>query len=664
MHAEQEPPWLRGVRGEQVLPLITEDPPSMRVAAGPGTGKTFGLRRRVLRLLHPEGLGLAPDRVLVCAFNRVIADEMRAEIADELAAHGLDLPDIRTVHALAAELEGESPRFLLPHEIETMVYDIRHAHPEIDARHGNRQAGAMRALRDHEAGLATHPALATAVREWLADHGAGLVGDLPRRVETRLRGGDFSDTRYDHIIVDEFQDLTKTEAQLALGLRAPDGHVVGLGDRKQSIYAFRGNVDRGLDAFPDYVGGSVTDHPMDECQRCPSEIVVLANEAMAIYGEPLRDVRGPGGQLHQIHHLTPEREHPRMAEEIVRVFRERPSQKHLVLVTRRKWGYDLRHAIREVDPEINAQTVFSEDILETWPAREAFIFLSILGDPDDPVTLRDWVSYKQPNAAGGNWKAPNRNAAAYRLLRAERGVLSRDAAVELAPLTEQELRGAGKRNVLRRVQRLRDLLTDVPETTDPAVLIAHVLDHDRWVIPEAPSAPLALDDIDRLRREAERMLEEENDLTLEALVRRLRYRIATREPLGEEEDPDVKIVTLWGAKGLTADFVYIVGLCDEALPGPYDQKATGLSEAEHDREQLRLLYVSLTRAKQAMVLSRALKIRRGEVPALGLTRRNAGDQYRQDLRQCRFFSAFSPSVLPASVDGRDWDGIQLGELSS
>jgi ATP-dependent exoDNAse (exonuclease V) beta subunit len=77
-----------------------------------------------------------------------------------------------------------------------------------------------------------------------------------------------------------------------------------------------------------------------------------------------------------------------------------------------------------------------------------------------------------------------------------------------------------------------------------------------------------------------------------------------------------------------------------------------------------LLYVSLTRAKQALVLSRALKIRRGEVPALGLTRRDAGDPYRQDLRQCRFFSAFSPAVLPTSVDGRGWDGIQLGDLST
>src|SRR3954465_6173480 len=111
-------PWNAGVRGEQVLPLINTDTRTLRVPAGPGTGKTFGLRKRVLRLLHPDGLGTPSDRVLVCAFNRVIRDDLKAEIACELAPYGLDLPNIRTVHGLAAELAGHAPRFLLPQEAE------------------------------------------------------------------------------------------------------------------------------------------------------------------------------------------------------------------------------------------------------------------------------------------------------------------------------------------------------------------------------------------------------------------------------------------------------------------------------------------------------------------------------------------------------------------
>ena len=40
-------PWLENVRGTQVLPVINLDDATIRVEAGPGTGKTFGLVRRV-----------------------------------------------------------------------------------------------------------------------------------------------------------------------------------------------------------------------------------------------------------------------------------------------------------------------------------------------------------------------------------------------------------------------------------------------------------------------------------------------------------------------------------------------------------------------------------------------------------------------------------------
>lgn len=653
------PPWLRGVRGTQLLPLILEDPPILRVSAGPGTGKTYGLRKRVLRLLHPDGLGLSPDRVLVCAFNRVIAEDLRRAISEELEPFNLAPPVISTIHALAAALAREKPRFLLPQEIEAMVYDVRTADAALDAACGGSQSAVMRAMRDHEAGLGSHPALATRVQEWLADHGADLVGDLPRRVETRLRGGDFPNERYDHVIIDEFQDLTEVEARLAIGLREADGQLVVLGDRKQSIYAFRGNEGRGLDALSDYVTGEIVDRSMDECQRCPSEVVGLANEVMAVYGEPLRDVQGPGGLVQQVHHSTPEAEHARIAKEVVSVFRARPHDKHLVLVTRRKWGYEVREAIRALDPGIRAQTVFAEDILETWPAREAFVFLSIVAVSDDPVALRDWISYREPDEKGKNWKAPQRNAAAYRSLRETEGVLTLARIARIANGPVSDLRGSGRAHVLKRCQRLQSLLAELPPIQDPSAVVAHVLDPSRWVQTASADAELATEDIHRLRREADRLLTEGDDMPLEELTQKLRYRIATREPLGETEPADVKIVTLWGAKGLTADYVYVIGLCDEALPGPYDKDGGGLTAAEHQREQLRLLYVTVTRARQVLVISRSTKIKRGQVPALHLAHRPDGDRFWQHLRQCQFFSRVSPAALPSSVEGQDWKGLQL-----
>ena len=653
-------PWNQGVRGQQVLPLINLDCEVLRVPAGPGTGKTFGLKRRVVRILHPDGLGVASHRVLVCTFNRVIADELREEIAKELEPYGLDSPDVRTVRALAAGLANQMLRFLLPEESEAMIYDVRHAHPGIDELYDRTQSRAMRALREHEAGVGEHTALATAVRQWLTDHGVSLIGDLPRAVEAQLRGGDFGDQRYDHIIIDEFQDLTEVEIRLLLGLGSASVRIVAVGDRKQSIYAFRGNEGGGLEALPAMVGHEVTDHTMDECQRCPGAIVRLANDVMSIYNEPLRATQDNEGFIYQVHHRTPAAEQARIAREVVRTYRERPQDRHLVLVTRRKWGYDLRNAIRAIDASIQAPTVFSEDVLETWPTREAFIFLSIVGNGQDAAAMRDWISYREPDSEGRNWKAPHRNAAAYAWIKDTQGVLDIEKVRALAQLNERDLSGSGRGYVLGRLRRLVDLLESLPADANPADLVDHVLNPNLWVTDSSPE--FARDDILRLHAEATELLEADSQLSIGSLVDRLRYRIATRQPLGVEEQPGIRIVTMWGAKGLTADFVYITGLCDEALPGPYDTESTGLTAGEYELEQLRLLYVSLTRAKKALVVSRPLKIKRGQVKPLHLSVRSAGSRFWQDLAQCRFFADIPAGHLPNSAPGESWLGNDLSVL--
>lgn len=653
-------PWLEGVNGEQVIPLITEDHAALRVDAGPGTGKTFGLRKRVLRVLHPDGLNIAPNRVLVCAFNRVIAADLRTEIEKELTPHGLEVPVIATVHGLAGQMSGHDQRFLLPQETEAMMYDIRRSHPELNMQFGNIQTEAMRSLRKHEAGLINDAALATAVAQWLAAHGAALVGDLPRQVETRLCGGEFGDRRYDHVIVDEFQDLTDVEARLVLGLRADDAQVVALGDKKQSIYAFRGNKDRGLEALPELLAADVVDRPMDGCQRCPIRIVDLANDVMAIYNEPLAPLGDDEGQIHQVHHATPEAEQKRIAEEAVRVFHERPNEKHLILVTRRRWGYQLRDAIRKIDGDITAETVFSEDVLETWPARETFSFFAILANPEDAVSARDWLSYRTPDAEGKKWKAPARNADVYLNLREKRGVLNLEKLLEIADKPVNALRGSGRSYVLKRAQRLKQLRAEMPTDLTASGVVEWAFDPDRLIEGHTDRPELAREDVLRLRQEAERIIEEtDGEPTDSEVSQQLRFRIATRQALGPDDSADIKIVTLWGAKGLTADYVYLVGLCDEALPGPYDSESTDQTPEEHKLEQQRLLYVSLTRAKQALVISRPDKTRRGQVPAERLLYRKDGNTHWQYLRQCRFFDHVSPDHLPDAVDGQDWGGIDL-----
>src|SRR5438552_6174522 len=104
-------PWNEGVHGEPTLNLINSNAVTIRVEAGPGTGKTLALVRRVQRILHPNGLNVLGENVLVVAFNRVIAANLRADIASRLQDVPVaNRPVIRTVHALCLEVVGEPLR--------------------------------------------------------------------------------------------------------------------------------------------------------------------------------------------------------------------------------------------------------------------------------------------------------------------------------------------------------------------------------------------------------------------------------------------------------------------------------------------------------------------------------------------------------------------------
>jgi superfamily I DNA/RNA helicase len=134
---------------------------------------------------------------------------------------------------------------------------------------------------------------------------------------------------------------------------------------------------------------------------------------------------------------------------------------------------------------------------------------------------------------------------------------------------------------------------------------------------------------------------------LRLVARTLRYKIGTREAADTDSQADLEVMTLWGAKGITADHVYLLGLCDEALPGERRSVYPG-TQNEYLEEQRRLFYVSLTRAKKTLFLSRALMIHPGEARQLGLKVADGWDWV--DLQMCRFLRDIR-KYLPSSVDG-------------
>lgn len=660
-------PWNEGVRGTQVLPLINLDADIIRVEAGPGTGKTFGLVRRVQRIVHPAGLSVDGRDVLVVAFNRVIAQQLRSDVEKRLAEseHRGD-PVIRTIHALCLEIIGKPTRILMDHEREAMIYDVLEAHPKIGAQFSGRNSHkrAEQALREHEAGHRDEHELWSAVQGWLRRHKAQLISELPTMLLDHLRGGDFGSRRYQHVIVDEFQDLTAAEQQLVFRLLRPDGQLMALGDPRQSIYAFRGNDRSGLAKLESLSGTRttpITDLGMTECQRCPASIVDAANRLMALYGAtPMTPGRSTEPNVHVVHWRNPQDEAKGMAAAIVRNVEARPTDSHLVMVTRRQFGYMLREEIAATKPDLAIEMTFSESLLESWPVREAFLFFCLLADPDPP-TWRAWLGYQNPGA-GRSHNAPKRNAPSYlRFLDSCSDNINAESVLEIG--TQSSSPGGGGTALAGRARRYRDLKGefDFPGPR-PRETLERIFSGALWISADNEDSTTASLDMGLIKSLALTAYDELADLQepsacLRDVARSIRYDIATREPPVPKTHSALQIATLWGAKGVTADHVYVLGVCREAIPGSRRDDYPG-TDNDYFEEQRRLFYVTVTRAATTLVLSRCAQVRDGDAKRLGLT--VGGRGYWRQLEMSPFFREIK-DCLPEAINGSDWNGCVVPE---
>lgn len=501
-------------------------------------------------------------------------------------------------------------------------------------------------------------------REVRSNIPTGVVRGLRTLERFRVTAAQTGERAYQHVIVDEFQDLTPGEQQLMFRLRRGGGTLVALGDRRQSIYRFRGNDRLGLANLEQLAGPGepITDVPMTECQRCPGPIVQAANRLMALVAADAMVPANAGpANLHVVTWPDPATEATGMARAIFDNIAAHPDDKHLVMVTRRQFGYALRTELAALDDQLKVDLSFSEGLLESWAAREAFLLLCLLVDPDRP-TWRAWFAYRN-SADGRNFKAPSRNAGSYlQMLDAAQDRIVVPIVEALAQEDRERRRGAGGAILWDRASRFVALSNtfDIGAAADAAAVLQDIFDADHWIGDGYENADAARLDLELLAAKAEALCSEEAERMpnatapdhLREVARRLRQHIATSEPLNDDGDSDLQVCTLWGAKGVTADHVYLLGVCGEAIPGQKRDEYPG-TEADYSDEQRRLFYVSITRSKRTLVLSRALRIRRGEAQQLGLAVGAGG--FWAPLQMSPFLRDILP-VLPAAVPGDQWGG--------
>jgi len=241
------PDLLAGLDDEQRRAVETVDAPLL-VVAGPGSGKTRTLTRRIAHLVTNHAVD--PARCLAITFTRRAAGEMRDRLRALLpdawkrvalhTFHSLGL-SILTAHHNAAGLQRG---FRVASEAER-VRLLRDALGISERRARGRLSAISRAKR-----TAAPPSEEVPGEVMEAYEGAMVARNLCDFDDLVARAADALESdpgireqyrrRYRWISVDEYQDVDEQQVRLLRQLVAPDGNLCAIGDPDQAIYGFRG----------------------------------------------------------------------------------------------------------------------------------------------------------------------------------------------------------------------------------------------------------------------------------------------------------------------------------------------------------------------------------------------------------------------------------------
>jgi superfamily I DNA/RNA helicase len=261
----------------------TAPPGPVLCVAPAGSGKTTTLVARIAWLV---AMGAAPSGITAVTFNKRAADEMAKRVDAALIPLGLATGSVRvkTFHALGREIladGGESVEPLLDREavLRDMWPDItRGALRRLDDAFSRLKLDiavtAEEVGRDPEPGPIARAFLA--YEQALADAGGldfdDLVARALRLLEARPRLLGRWRESCAQLLVDETQDVDRSQLRLALLLAAPANNVFFVGDDDQTIYGWRlADVRRVLG-----LAGSLPDLTRIDLQvnyRCPAPVI-------------------------------------------------------------------------------------------------------------------------------------------------------------------------------------------------------------------------------------------------------------------------------------------------------------------------------------------------------------------------------------------------------
>lgn len=625
----------RSELNEDQFRVVTAKPRSALVVAGAGTGKTRAITYRVAYLIEH---GVSPQNILLATFTNRAAREMLRRVGEltgsqnvhrtwggtfhrianmMLRRHAsvlgydanysiLDSDDAREfINVCVDELGIDTTKKRFPkaevlqsiisfaNNTDTLIADVivaQYPYFHTVSDHVKRVEMAYQ-TRKHERNVMDYDDLLLNAKRLLVEHKD--VHDLYAE-------------QFQHILVDEYQDTNKLQAELIDLLGDKHRNVMVVGDDAQSIFAWRGaefsNIYEFNKRYPD-----AEVFKLETNYRSTPEILALANTSIACnrkqFPKMLTAVKRsreflpalvPTSDVEQqsafvAARILELRDEGTPLEDIAVLYRSHYHSIELQLeLSRRGIPYRIRSGVR---------------FFEQAHIKDVLSYLRVIVNPRDELAWKRIL--KMVPGIGNKTAARVFDALSVADTETERrndAGSSVPASLSLSLAASfPRLRSAAWRSFIV----LLEMLSSDGNRGNPAKQIELVLTHgyEQYLQETYDNADVRLEDLKGLATFSTRYNTTEDLLSELALLSTERF--AEPQPLGGEEiieaSEDDELLTLTSvhqAKGLEWKAVFIIWAAEGKFPSP-----RSLREIDSEEEERRLWYVALTRAKDELYLT-------------------------------------------------------------
>lgn len=395
--------------------------------------------------------------------------------------------------------------------------------------------------------------------------------------------------RFDHVLVDEYQDTNPLQYRLISLLRREDGNLCVVGDDDQSIYRFRGATIENILLFEERFK-NVTTIKLERNYRSTQTILDAANGVIANNkgrkAKSLWTENKTGGNITLYNAYDENHE----ADYIAFIISQRVSEEKAgynsfaVLYRTNVQGRAIESAMRT--HKVPAKVIGSTAFYDRKEIKDILSYLCLIVNAQDNLRLKRIIN--EPRRGIGDVTLTGVEEIA-----AEQGI----SMLEVCASADKYDRLSRSKDKLLSFAALMNTLSDFAENNPLNLIIEEILEKAGYdeALKKEDNYEERIEIISELNTAIVRYMQAEEEPTLFGFLERISL-ISDADDYEKSTDV-VSLMTIHSAKGLEFDYVFIPGMEDGLFPS-----SMSLDEEGGIEEERRLFYVGITRAKKELTL--------------------------------------------------------------